>query len=147
MPASIHSLKEASKPIDTAPPPSPSPVSSTISCDSIKTIKAWLDNVERPEVSVIVEDLGKADTDLAQEPETKNTRKRKHSSSHIEGKDPRKQSRHLSQFALGHEISVAQPTTGNASESVQVRQSSPSAYDSVANYCTDVNDPSQILRF
>ena len=94
MPASIHSPKEASKPIVTIPLPSPSPVSSTFSCDSIKTIEAWLDNVERPEVTVVVEELGKAGTDLAQEPEMKNTRKRKHSSSLTEEKsvklDPRK---------------------------------------------------------
>ncbi|KAK0506854.1 hypothetical protein JMJ35_010708 [Cladonia borealis] len=84
MPASIHNTSEASKLFKEAPIPSPSLSSSTVSCDSIKTIEAWLENVERPEVTVIVKDLSKAGPDLAQEPEAKNTRKRKHSSSFSE---------------------------------------------------------------
>ena len=106
MPPSIHSPNEVSDPFNTATLSSPSRSMSTISCDSIKTIEAWLDNVERPEVTVIVEELGKAGPELAQEPEAKNTRKRKHSSSlteeYLSLSSLRKRSQHLSQLITGY---------------------------------------------
>lgn len=106
MPPSIHSLNEASEPFNTATLSSPSRSLSTISCDSIKTIETWLDNVERAEVTVIVEELGKAGPELAQEPEAKNTRKRKHSSSlteeYLSLSSLRKRSQHLSQLITGY---------------------------------------------
>ena len=84
MPASIHNTSEV-KLFTAAPFSSPSPSSSTITCESVKTIEAWLDRVEEPEVTVIVKDLGKAGSDLAQESEVENSRKRKHSFSLTEG--------------------------------------------------------------
>ena len=98
MPASIHSLNEACEPFNTVPLSSPSRSLSTISCESIKSIEAWLDNVE---VTVVVGEVGKAGSELAQKPEAKITRKRKHSSS-LSEEDPsqspiRKRSQHLSQ--------------------------------------------------
>ena len=102
MPASIHNTCEASQLFNAAPIPSPPLTSSTVSCDSIKTIRAWLDNVERPEATVIVKDLSKAGPDLAQEPEVKDTRKRKHSSSFSEETSSQssipKRSQHLPQL-------------------------------------------------
>ena len=137
MPASIHNTREASKLFNAAPIPSPSLTSSTVSCDSIKTIEAWLDNVERPEVTVIVKDLSKAGPDLAQEPEIKNTRKRKHSSPFSEETSSQssiqKRSQPLPQLVLGYALSMAQPTTGNTMEGVQVCHSSPSTQDGVAD--------------
>ena len=111
MPASIHSPNKASEPFNTANLSSPSRSLSTISCDSIKTIEAWLDNVE---VTVVVEEVGKAGIELAQKPEVKNTRKRKHSSS-LSVEDPsqspiRKRSQHLSQLIT--EYGMADNTIG-----------------------------------
>ena len=106
MPASIHNTSEVSKLLNAAPFSSPSPSSSTITCDSVKTIEAWLDKVEGPEVTVIVKELGKAGPDLAQEPEAKNTRKRKHSSSlteeNLSQSSLRKRSQHLLQLVTDY---------------------------------------------
>ena len=99
MPASIHSPNEVSEPFNTATLSSPSRSLSTISCESIKSIEAWLDNVE---VTVVVEGVGKAGSELAQEPESKNPRKRKHSSSlteeNLSQSSLRKRSQHFSQL-------------------------------------------------
>ena len=106
MPASIHNTSEVSKPFNAAPLSSPSPSSSTITCDSIKTIEAWLDTIEGPEVTVIVKELGQVGPDLAQGPEAKNTRKRKHSSSVTEKglsqSSLRKRSQHLSRLVTDY---------------------------------------------
>ena len=99
MPASIHKTSEV-KLFNAAPFSSPSPSSSTITCNSIKTIEAWLDEVEEPDVKVIVKELGKAGSDLAQEPEVENSRKRKHSSSLIEENLSQSSLRKRSQYLL-----------------------------------------------
>lgn len=105
MPASIQDAGEV-KLFNAAPFSSPSPSSSTISCESIKTIEAWLNEVEEPEVTVIVKELGKAGSDLAQEPEVGSSRKRKHSSSLTEAdlsqSSLRKRSKHLLQLVTDY---------------------------------------------
>ena len=102
MPASIHSSNDASEPFNTTTLSSPYRSLSTISCDSIKTIEAWLDNVE---VAVVVEEVGKAGIEVAQKPEAKNTRKRKHSSSLTEESLPQssiRRSQHLPQLIVDY---------------------------------------------
>ena len=133
MPASILSPNEVSEPFNTATLSSPSRSLSTVSCESIKTIEAWLDNVE---VTVVVEEVGKAGSELAQKPEAKSTHKRKHSSSLSEEDSSqsfiRKPSQHLPKLALDYAISMAQPTTSNAIDGLQVCHPSPSTYGCVA---------------
>ena len=102
MPASIHSTNEVSEPVNTATLSSSSRSLSTVSCESIKTIETWLESVERAQVTVIVQELGKAGPELAQEPEAKNTRKRKHSSSLSEGNFSQSQS--PQQLVTGYEM-------------------------------------------
>ena len=137
MPASIHSPNEVSEPFNTATLSSPFRSLSTISCESIKTIETWLDNVERTEVTVVVEEAERAGSEFAQKPEAKNTRKRKYSSSLSEENSSqsfnRKPSQHLPQLALGYAISMAQPTISNAIDGLQVCHRSPSTHGCVAN--------------
>ena len=108
MPTSFHSTSEVLKLLNVAPISSPSPSSSTITGDSIKSIEAWLDTVEEPDVTVIVKELGKTSQDPAQEPEAKNPRKRKHSSSlteeNLTPSSLQKRSQHLLQLITDYEM-------------------------------------------